>query len=95
LTRIFPDPDFIRPYHGKCPRRTSQENNKPLMCSVVPKWGPQMDQDNMFYTYVFLVDEECVDEAYKVIYETLMKVFKDYFANKPARAYKGITYVND
>jgi hypothetical protein len=24
-----------------------------------------------------------------------MKVFKDYYASKPARAYKGVTYVNE
>jgi hypothetical protein len=95
LATLFPDAEFIRPYHEKCPRHTSQENNMPLLCSVVPKWGPQLDKDNMFYTYVFLVDEERVDEAYKVIYETLMKVLKDYYANKPSRTYKGVTYVNE
>jgi hypothetical protein len=66
LATLFPDPDFIRLYHEKCPCHTSQENNKPLLCSIVPKWGPQLDKDNMFYTYVFLVDE-----AYKGIYEHL------------------------
>jgi len=95
LATLFPDPDFIRPFHEKCPRRTSQENNKALTCSVVPKWGPQLENDNLFYTYVFLVDEERVEQGYKLIYETLMKVFKDYYANKPTRAYKGVTYVNE
>jgi hypothetical protein len=96
LATLFPDPDFICQYHKKCPCHTSQENNKPLLCSVIPKWGLQLlDKDNMFYTYVFLVDEERVEEAYRVIFETLMKVFKDYYANKPARAYKGVTYVNE
>jgi hypothetical protein len=42
LATLFPDPDFIRPYHKKCPCRTSQENNKPLLCSVIPKWGPHV-----------------------------------------------------
>jgi hypothetical protein len=54
-----------------------------------------MDKGNMFYTYVFLVDEDCFEDGYKVIYEMLMKVFKDYYASKPARAYKGVTYVNE
>jgi hypothetical protein len=54
-----------------------------------------MDKDNMFYTYVFLVDENRVEDGYKVIYEMLMKVFKDYYATKPTRAYKGVTYVNE
>jgi hypothetical protein len=48
----------------------------------------------MFYTYVFLVDKDCVEDGYKVIHKTLMKVFKDYYASKPRRAYKGVTYVN-
>jgi hypothetical protein len=34
LATLFPDPDFICPYHEKCPCHTSQENNKPLLCSV-------------------------------------------------------------
>jgi hypothetical protein len=95
LATLFPDPDFICLYHKKCPCHTSQENNKPLLCSVNPKRGLQMDKDNMFYTYVFLVDEDHVEEGYNVIYEMLMKVFKDYYSSKLARAYKGVTYVNE
>jgi hypothetical protein len=97
LATLFLDPNFIRPYHEKCPHHTSQENNtKPLLCSVNPNWGLHMDKDNMFYTYVFLVDEEDhVEEGYNVIYKMLMKVFKDYYSSKPARAYKGVTYVNE
>jgi hypothetical protein len=46
-----------------------------------------MDNDNMFYTYVFIVlDEEIIDkEGYKMTYYVLLlKVFNDYYANRPS-----------
>jgi hypothetical protein len=60
LATLFADKDFICPYHEKCPRRASQENKEPLLCSVNPKGGTQLveDKDNIFCTYAFLVDEE-------------------------------------